>query len=826
MSPDWTSTLVRVMLEASGRVFALAAAVGLLLLVARARAGAVRHAAWTGVLLAMLLMPVLPYWVPAIELPVPARARRVQAIPEAIQSAWLEPPENANQPTVSFSPEAGTAVAAAAALPATPPPARPTWPLVVLGLYLAGAMFLLVRLGVGWFAVRRIVRASERIEDGAGASGRAPSHRSAVLCESSLVATPMTVGILAPKILLPSAWREWPAKKLEAVLAHEFSHVRRRDPLVALLARLNLCLFWFHPVAWWLEKQLATTAEHACDDAGLRVMGEKRRYAEVLLDMAEAVRRAGGRFAWDGVGVHGTGLLGQRIDRVLRGDFLREVSMTRKLVVAIGCAAAVVFVIACRQQRPAPAPLKPNPRLSELRAKQKAEGEIFKVADAMTARQVADLEGLVAKNPEDLDALNKLLIFYRPIKVKIGDDWLPRCAAVIGEKECVAARRGHILWLIEHHPDNELAGSWGARIFNTPMDPLPDPAGYEQAKKLWLEKMAPRDASSAILKNAAWFFEVPDKPLDEQILLRLKSSDPKGSWSDRLGRLYYLVLVGSNASTPLNVVWTNDVAQAHGAYTQEVRRKLDESRDVDLLLGAAYYLTSSQLGDKIDFDTRALGRSCIERAIRIDPESTRARRMLVNLEQGNRNRRLSAMLRGVPKESQYAKVAEVQEAERFGLLSWAATLAWFEGDNAGYYQHDQAAQKAAWERARKYAEEILRLAPKFADRPESGPAIEAANAILGLVAFREGRETRVALEYARAAAAAPASEELAYGYNFNLTRLLGYLLMHGERDSVVDCLQQMAKTHVADRNDLLRSADEIRRGVMPTWYPQQPENAQ
>ena len=30
--------------------------------------------------------------------------------------------------------------------------------------------------------------------------------------------------------------------------------------LVALVARLNLCLFWFHPVAWWLERKLAMSA--------------------------------------------------------------------------------------------------------------------------------------------------------------------------------------------------------------------------------------------------------------------------------------------------------------------------------------------------------------------------------------------------------------------------------------------------------------------------------------------------------------------------------------------------------------------------------------
>ena len=132
------------------------------------------------------------------------------------------------------------------------------------------------------------------------------------------------------------------------MLAHELAHVERRDTVTSLLARINRCIFWFHPLAWWLERKLALTAEQAADDAGVQAVGESRKYAEVLLDMAEIVRQRGSRFAWQGVGVDGTGLLGQRIDRILQGGFLRGVSRTRKVVVALSCAAAVFLVAACR----------------------------------------------------------------------------------------------------------------------------------------------------------------------------------------------------------------------------------------------------------------------------------------------------------------------------------------------------------------------------------------------------------------------------------------------------------------------------------------------
>jgi hypothetical protein len=409
------------------------------------------------------------------------------------------------------------------------------------------------------------------------------------------------------------------------------------------------------------------------------------------------------------------------------------------------------------------------------------------------------------------------------VKVKIGDAWMPRCAAVVGEKECVAARSAHILWLIEHHPERDLAGSWGARIFTDPVDPLPDFASYEQAKKLWLAHTARPGVSVAMLKNAAWFFEVPDKPLTETILIRLQSIDPRGHWSFQLGRLYYLVLVGSNASMPLNVVWTTNPADSRGAYAQQIRKTLEESRDAELLTEVGYSLAQFSRGlyqdHKIDFDPLPLGRSYLERSRQLDPNSVRTRRVLENLRESDLMWRASGLLRDVPKELHFQKASALSETERLELLPFVAVQAWFEGDNAGYYKHDKAAQKEAWDRAAKYAEEMLRLAAKFPDSPNSPRAVYEGHATLGLIAFREGRDTQIAVDHAREASKAAASENLAFGHSFQLQRLLGYLLKQGERESVVQCLERMAKIQVADSKMLLDAAAQIRQGVMPVWGP-------
>ncbi len=265
MSPEWNGTLVRVVLDSSFRVALVAASVALILAAVRVHSSGVRHAAWTAVLCTMLLMPILPYIVPSIALPVPAPSAGIQAVLELTEAP---PPSGAVLTDASYTqalaPEIPPAPAAAAG-----PAQASAWPAIVLAIYGAGLLVLLGRLLLGWRSMSRIVRMSAPVVlEGECLPNTqacaAPVH------ESGWVAAPLTAGITVPRIILPVTWREWPAEKLSAILAHEFAHVRRHDPLIGLLAHLNRCVFWFHPLAWWLERKLAVTAELACDDAGPR----------------------------------------------------------------------------------------------------------------------------------------------------------------------------------------------------------------------------------------------------------------------------------------------------------------------------------------------------------------------------------------------------------------------------------------------------------------------------------------------------------------------------------------------------------------------------
>ena len=138
------------------------------------------------------------------------------------------------------------------------------WRRLVMAVYLTGAVVLVLRLFLGWLTARRLIGASEYV----------PAVRA---YQSSQILAPMTIGVFSPRVVLPADWRNWSEETLAAVLLHEREHVSRRDTAVTVMARINTCLLWFHPLAWGLERILATTAEFACDAAAVRRLGARER---------------------------------------------------------------------------------------------------------------------------------------------------------------------------------------------------------------------------------------------------------------------------------------------------------------------------------------------------------------------------------------------------------------------------------------------------------------------------------------------------------------------------------------------------------------------
>lgn len=68
-------------------------------------------------------------------------------------------------------------------------------------------------------------------------------------------------------------------KQLAHILAHEYCHYRHLDSLWVIVRCVLAAIYWFHPLVWvaaYLSKQ---DSEFACDEAAIRLLGEKERFA-------------------------------------------------------------------------------------------------------------------------------------------------------------------------------------------------------------------------------------------------------------------------------------------------------------------------------------------------------------------------------------------------------------------------------------------------------------------------------------------------------------------------------------------------------------------
>jgi|CZKS01.1.fsa_nt_gi beta-lactamase regulating signal transducer with metallopeptidase domain len=319
--------MISLLVESTIRSLAFAGAIGLVLEVGRVRDVGTRLAAWTCVLYGALLLPLAVPFLPPLPVHMPSRAanQKVIVLPVATQPTYRRAIFT-EAPRVQFN-----------------------WRTVAADLYLAIAIGLLCRLAFGVFATRRLRRASRPVSDTRlqsilSAQGlQAGIRKLPELAESSALAVPITIGWARPSIILPDSWREWSDEKTEAVLAHELSHVRRGDYATLLAASLYRCIFWFSPLAWWLDKQLRELAEQASDDSALRVTTDRTHYAEVLLGFFKALHNERGRIRWQGVAMARGARADRRIDRILAED--RKLSTPARWPVMAALAAVTIPIL-------------------------------------------------------------------------------------------------------------------------------------------------------------------------------------------------------------------------------------------------------------------------------------------------------------------------------------------------------------------------------------------------------------------------------------------------------------------------------------------------
>jgi len=154
---------------------------------------------------------------------------------------------------------------------------------------------------------------------------------------------PGIFGIARPVLV----WPEGISSRLddahvEAILAHEVGHVRRRDNLFAAIHMLVQAIFWFHPLVWFLGTRLVEEREVACDEAVLELGSKRQVYAESILKICEFC--VGSPLACVS-GATGADLK-KRIVRIMTPAASRKLDSTKKLLLGVAAFLAIAVPIA------------------------------------------------------------------------------------------------------------------------------------------------------------------------------------------------------------------------------------------------------------------------------------------------------------------------------------------------------------------------------------------------------------------------------------------------------------------------------------------------
>ena len=104
------------------------------------------------------------------------------------------------------------------------------------------------------------------------------------------VRMPFTKGFFSAKIYLPQSALSWSRDELKALIFHELAHVKRKDMLIIAFQNIIQVLYFFHPMVWLANMQIARYREKACDDfAILAMQGKHVEYGKLLLKSVDQV---------------------------------------------------------------------------------------------------------------------------------------------------------------------------------------------------------------------------------------------------------------------------------------------------------------------------------------------------------------------------------------------------------------------------------------------------------------------------------------------------------------------------------------------------------
>jgi len=162
-------------------------------------------------------------------------------------------------------------------------------------IWLFGMVVLMVFFVISWARSHNRLRFATAIHNNAYLDGWLSNNkllRSITIMQSDAISTPITTGLLKPRIILPKNMDLADTQTLNHVLIHEYFHIKRFDALWKMLLVVIVCIHWFNPMVWVMLVLAGRDLELTCDEMVVRHFGKRKidtktAYATSIINMTE-----------------------------------------------------------------------------------------------------------------------------------------------------------------------------------------------------------------------------------------------------------------------------------------------------------------------------------------------------------------------------------------------------------------------------------------------------------------------------------------------------------------------------------------------------------
>lgn len=215
----------------------------------------------------------------------------------------------------------------------------------VAAAYLCALLYLAGRLAWGVWVTEDLRRRAALLEPEGAAGARAAWLRQALgmdgvqvqFANSATISGPATVGLWRHTLLLPPGFLDrLSGDELDAVLAHEFAHMRRRDFAKNLFYGVVSLPVAYHPLLLLTRKRLAETRELVCDAMAAEALGGRESYARSLLRLARMLSDRTAPRILHAIGILDANIFERRVMQLTRRSL--EITGARRLAIAAACA--------------------------------------------------------------------------------------------------------------------------------------------------------------------------------------------------------------------------------------------------------------------------------------------------------------------------------------------------------------------------------------------------------------------------------------------------------------------------------------------------------